>query len=194
MIKPDGPDIDGVDPELWLDQHGDYLYRFAFSRIRNRATAEDLVQETLLTAMKKIDSFEGRSSVRTWLAGIMRFKVIEQLRKSNKESSQVSYDDTSEPSDGTFDKLQHWNKTITNWADDPRQNFESKEFLSQLEGCLSKLREKQRLAFLLSVVDENDSDAVCGAIGVNENNLFVLLYRARMRLRGCLEANWIEAE
>lgn len=196
-IKMDNQDAaleSGRNAQLWLEEHGNYLYRFAFSRVRDRAAAEDLVQDTLLTAINRLDTFEGRSSMRTWLAGILRFKLMEYLRRSSRETLYSHQEESGDDSAGNFDRLQLWNKTFANWADDPDQCFESKEFLAQLQGCLSKLKDKQRLAFLLTVVDENESSAVCEALGVKENNLFVLLYRARMRLRGCLETNWVESK
>jgi RNA polymerase sigma factor (sigma-70 family) len=76
-----------VDPEVWVDDHGDVLYRFALARLRNSATAEDLVQETLLAAFKAKDRFEGRASVRSWLVGILKNKIIDFFRKRSRETS-----------------------------------------------------------------------------------------------------------
>ncbi|NIR14014.1 MAG: hypothetical protein GWN86_08695, partial [Desulfobacterales bacterium] len=70
-----------LDPEAWVDQYGDYLYRYAISRIHEPAVAEDLVQETLLAALQGKEGFKGRSSEKTWLTGILKYKIVDYIRK-----------------------------------------------------------------------------------------------------------------
>ena len=70
-----------MNPECWLDKHGDCLFRYALVRVRKREVAEDLVQETLLAAMRGREKFGGRSSERSWLCGILKHKVSDHFRK-----------------------------------------------------------------------------------------------------------------
>ena len=84
------------DPDTWLDQHGDSLYRFALVRVRETALAEDLVQETLLAAWRAKDSFAGGSAERTWLIAILKNKLIDHFRRSNRESPMPEMEDTDE--------------------------------------------------------------------------------------------------
>ena len=74
-----------LDPETWVDQHGDSLYRYALFRVREVQVAEDLVQETLLAALGAKDSFAERSAIRTWLFGILKHKNIDHIRKISRE-------------------------------------------------------------------------------------------------------------
>ena len=175
------------DINTWLEEHGDYLFAFALRRVGDRAAAEDLVQDTLLTGIKKLSSFEGRSSLRTWLTGIIKLKILERLRQTNREPI---LNENSDFIDGQFRKLELWNGIQRNWGSDPDKNVENGEFRQQFDDCLNKLKEKQRLAFTLHVVDEVSSGEICEALSVTESNLWTLLYRARMGLRDCLEKNW----
>src|SRR6267143_7154726 len=75
------------DPERWVDEHGDVLYRYALARVRKPEVAQDLIQETLLAAMRSHDRFAGQSSVRSWLCGILKHKLCDYYRKSGRETS-----------------------------------------------------------------------------------------------------------
>jgi len=74
------------DPAKWVDLYGNYLFRYAFFRVNNKSTAEDIVQETFLSALKAIDNFKFKSTEKTWLTGILKFKIIDYYRKKAKES------------------------------------------------------------------------------------------------------------
>lgn len=181
-------------PELWLEEHGDYLFRFALSRVRSRETAEDLVQETLLAAVRAQNSFQGRSTARTWLVSILKNKIIDHFRKANREI--LDNEGVVEPSEGPecFNTAGIWNSTVTDWAADPTTLLERKEFHKVLSECLQKLPHKMREIFTLKVLDDVDSKEICKVLGVSSSNLWVLLHRARMGLRDCIEKNWIETK
>lgn len=182
-----------LDPNVWLDEHGDHLYRFAITRVNRREVAEDLVQETLLTAVKRIGDFEGRSTIRTWLIGILKHKVLEYYRKVSREPDTEELSPETEVVKKNFDMLGLWNKTLSNWAGRPDERFESNEFFAQLKICLSKLSERARAAFTLHTIEDLSAEQVCENLSINQNHLWQLLYRARMGLRECIEKNWVEA-
>ena len=94
-----------LNPELWVDAHGDYLYRYALSRVRDTQIAEDCVQETLLSALKSRENFFGQSSERTWLTGILKHKIIDHFRKSSRESPVSNMESEENFTEDFFDKV-----------------------------------------------------------------------------------------
>lgn len=175
----------------WLTEHGDYLYRFALARLKDPHQAEDAVQETMLAAIKN-NSFDGESSAKTWLTGILKHKIIDLQRKQIREQpvSDLIDLDTSESSmDDFFDKSGHWlDKPQT--LDMPDNSLEQKQFLAVLDECLSKLPKKLKAIFMLRDVHELENENICKELDITATNAWVMLYRARMGLRKCLELNW----
>lgn len=177
------------DPAGWVDAHGDALFRYALIRVRDRSLAEDMVQEALLAAFQGRDSFSGRSSERTWLVGILKNKIADHFRRKAREGLR----DESflrENLGGPFDETGHWSPGPAEWGGDPADLFRQADFLDQLRRCLSEIPEGQASAFTLREVDGVEPREICKILEVSETNLWVLLHRARMRLRACLEANW----
>ncbi len=176
-------------PEVWLDEHGDALYRYARFRLNDSAVAEDLVQETLLAALQAQDSFAGRSTERTWLIGILKNKLIDHLRKAGREITiDVESDDDL---DALFDTASqvHWRTPPSVW-DNPLAALEQKQFWAVFSDCLGELPARQAQAFTLCEIEGLDGGEACKVLGVTATNVWVLLHRARLRLRGCLENNW----
>ena len=180
-----------TDPETWVESYGDYLFRYAWHRVQNRDVAEDLVQETLLAALRTRDGFEARSSEKTWLLSIMRHKIIDYIRKAGRERSmdnELSPDDISEE---FFDEKGMWAVKPSCWDTDPGKVLEKKEFWEKLMDCMAELPKKMAQAFSLREIEQMDSEEVSQVLEVSSNNLGVLLYRARLRLRRCLEVKWL---
>ncbi|MCB0323738.1 MAG: sigma-70 family RNA polymerase sigma factor [Bdellovibrionales bacterium] len=174
----------------WVAEHGDRLFRYALFRVRNRELAEDLVQDTLLAAFRSRESFEGRSSPYTWLVTILKNKIIDHVRK-NSRAPTVSLDDGFQDERGElFNRLGLWATELNEWDGGAEALIERKDFRLQLEQCLQKMPEKLRQAFIFKVIDGMESEAICEALQVSPNNLWVMLYRSRMRLRKCLDTNW----
>ncbi|OGV78081.1 MAG: RNA polymerase subunit sigma [Methylotenera sp. RIFCSPLOWO2_02_FULL_45_14] len=178
----------------WLNDHGDYLYRFALARLRDPHLAEDAVQETMLSAIKS-NSFEGNSSARTWLTGILKHKMIDLQRKQFREQSisdLIDLDATDTSMDDFFDQSGHWlDKPQT--FNMPDNTLEQKQFLSVLDNCINKLPKKLKSIFMLRDVHETDNENICKELDISATNAWVMLYRARMGLRKCLELNWTGA-
>jgi RNA polymerase sigma-70 factor (ECF subfamily) len=178
----------------WLNVHGDYLYRFALARLRDPHQAEDAVQETMLAAIKS-NSFEGDSSARTWLTGILKHKIIDLQRKQIREqplSDLVDFDASDTSMDDFFDQKGHWlEKPQT--LDMPENALEQKQFLSILSACMDKLPTKLAAIFMMRDVHEVENENICKELDITATNAWVMLYRARMGLRKCLEMNWVTA-
>jgi RNA polymerase sigma-70 factor (ECF subfamily) len=178
------------DPSDWVDRYGDYLFRFALLRLRDRSAAEDLVQETFLAALRNRGSFSGKSSESTWLIGILKHKIADHFRRQSREGS-VRDDDPPDPAgEGVFDASGHWAAGPANWGANPADLLRQKEFLDQLAECLSDLSPNHANAFTLREIEGLDTREICKVLNVTETNLWVILHRARMLLRRCLETRW----
>lgn len=179
-------------PSQWVDLHGDALFRYALLRLRDRSAAEDVVQEAFLAAVKSRGEFQGASEVRTWLIGILRHKISDHFRKNGRETQIDGPDDVDPDMDNWFDQKGRWLKPPKNWEFNPAEVAERKEFWEVLQGCMEALPGHASEAFSLRVVNDASAADVCKVLGITSTNLWVLLHRARTRLRACLEAKWFE--
>ena len=182
------------DPESWVDEHGDALFRYALFRIQDGQVAEDLVQETFLAALRAKDSFAGRSSVRTWLFGILKHKIIDHIRKVSRERPAEDIEKIASFTGETFDERGGWNSRPAEWSTDPSLLFQQREFWDILQHCLSQLPQRLQQAFTLRELDGFSAEEVRKILKVSATNGGVMLHRARLRLRGCLETNWFDHE
>jgi RNA polymerase sigma-70 factor (ECF subfamily) len=174
----------------WLNEHGDYLYRFALARLRDPHQAEDVVQETFLAAIKS-SSFAEQSAPRTWLTGILKHKIIDVMRKNVREvavSDLVNEDEAS--TDDFFDAAGHWADKPLKW-DLPENALEQQQFLGILQMCMDRLPSKLAVLFLMRDVHDTDNEEICKELNITTTNAWVMLYRARLGLRKCLEINWL---
>lgn len=185
-----------IDPARWVDEHGDSLFRYAVSRVRDEAAAEDIVQDTLLSALRSLESYAGKAAERTWLVGILKNKVADHFRKGARE---VTFDPT-ETDLSEFDPMfertdeweNHWHDTLSPriWHRSPEESLEQSEFFGVLQDCLAKLPERVANAFTLREMNDIDAVEVCEILGLTQSNFWVMMHRARMSLRRCIEINW----
>lgn len=181
------------DPDQWVDQFGDLLYRYAIHHLRRSDAAEDAVQETFIAALRARDSFQGRSSPQTWLVGILKKKIFDAMRKQYRERP------VSEPVDGlheafsenAFFKWGHWVNPPSAW-NSPEKALEDDEFWVTLNQCMEGLTPSMSEAFSLRTLEDCPTEDICNILNISPTNLGVLLHRARLRLRQCLENNWFQ--
>lgn len=178
------------DPGEWLERHGDVLFRFALTRVGDRDVAEDLVQETLLAALKSRDRFAQQSTEQTWLVAILRFKVADYFRRLHREPARNSVENLGQVLSSEFDEAGYWKTGTADWFGDPGQALQDREFWDVFRECLAKLPEMHADAFCLREFEEQTTEEICKTLGISATNLGVRLYRARMSLRRCLELNW----
>ncbi|MBN1870637.1 MAG: sigma-70 family RNA polymerase sigma factor [Candidatus Omnitrophica bacterium] len=181
-----------IAPEHWVDEYGNYLFHFALSRLRNSTEAENAVQETFLAALKARKDFSGKSSERTWLVGILKHKIIDIMRKSYREKPVTDLQDNEETIDQFFDHAGHPKGDVGHWTPKPDELLEKKEFWKVFYKCAGKLPPTAADAFLLREVEKMESKEICGILNITLSNLWVLLHRARLQLRECLEINWFK--
>ncbi len=191
--KQSGTDKQLDDPKTWVEQYGDSLYRFAQARIKDPSIAEDLVQETFLAALGARKNFKGRSTTRTWLIAILKHKIVDYIRKKVREQDTDKLESMTDGIDVNFTDRGDWQLRPSRWAKNPMKLYEQKEFMDVLYHCLAELPDRQAEAFMLREIDGLSTEEVCKELNITATNSWVMLYRARMLLRGCLENNWIDA-
>lgn len=181
---------DEPNPDTWLQEHGNYLYSYALLSVKDKHVAEDLVQETLLAALTAKDSFAYQSTIRTWLTGILKHKLIDYYRKQGR---MVTFDDLVDEEDNFLDSFF---KTNSRWIDqpdvfpNPESAFQQKEFWKVFQKCLSGLKPRQAEVFLAKEIHGMSNDEICKCFSLTPTNGWVLLHRARLSLIKCLKINW----
>jgi RNA polymerase sigma-70 factor (ECF subfamily) len=187
---------DTLDPAQWLAAHGDYLYRFAMKHLHNTALAEDAVQDTLLAALKAKDKYGGGSSVRTWLTGILKHKIVDIIRKQSREAAYPG--DTGDGIEQMenldkilFDARGEWTVPQTSWGN-PESVLEQERFWHAFTACLDDLPPKLAQLFSLRELSGLQTAELCEAMNITSSNVWVILHRARLALKECLEGTWLK--
>lgn len=169
------------------------LLRYARAQLRNEAWAEDAVSETLLAALEKPQAFAGQSQLRTWLVGILKHKLIDQLRRQSREATVLTTDDEADLDEALFRADGHWREAPRDWGD-PEHHLRQRQFFEVLEACVEHLPATQGRVFMMREWLELSSDDICKQLSISSTNLWVLLHRARLRLRDCLQQRWFDAK
>jgi RNA polymerase sigma-70 factor (TIGR02943 family) len=182
-----------LNPHKWVKTYADYLYAFAIVRVSDEELAKDLVQETFLAALQRAAAFEGKSTERTWLTAILKNKIIDVYRKKSSGLKQVEMTG-NEPQEGFFNtddghwKQEHWPQTFGIEEYDPLHN---KEFNLVLQLCMQKLPALWLSVFTMKHMDDATSENICSELKISPNNFWVIIHRAKLNLRACLQKNWI---
>ncbi len=175
-----------------IEQHRAYLLRYASLQLRDAGAAEDAVQDTLIAALEGWDRFGGKSSVKTWLTGILKHKIIDHIRRQSREQPLVAGDSDqgeAEAVDALFLENGHWRQPPSNWGD-PDKALENKAFMAVFEDCARNMSAKTSRAFMMREVMELPTEEICKELDISTTNCWVMLHRARLTLRECLEMKW----
>ena len=183
----DGPN---VDPTQWVEQYGDYLFRYANARLRDANAAEEVVQDTFLNGIRYLKQYSGAGTERAWLLGILKRKIIDFVRKRNRQQRVGQYEDDHDPTNQLFDAKGNWNKQAIPWSIAPDQRIESSELWQVVRDCLTHLPQGQADVFTLSVMEGMDSDEICESLSITPSNLWVRMHRARLGLAKCVGSKW----
>ncbi len=200
MTAPNATIAAQTDPKDWVELYGDYLYRFAMTRVRDPALAEDMVQETFLAALRKRTSFAGRSSERSWLASILKNKVYDHFRKHSRVTnySEEAFFEKEEKDlfthDGEWPGGWKPESVPLDWSEKPGRGLDREEFWRAFHHCTSLLPRNVAQVFQMREVDELETDTICETLNITPNNLWVILHRARLAMRKCLEENWVRRD
>jgi RNA polymerase sigma-70 factor (ECF subfamily) len=182
-----------IDPTHWVEEYGDYLYTYAYYRVNSKEKAEDIVQDTFLSALKARENFKGESSEKTWLVSILKRKIVDHYRKKSRskeeEDNQVEYE-MPFIKEGTNKGMWDPNRAPADWEDQGIHQIDREEFYKVLKLCISLLPDKWADVFRLKTLEELSSANICKELGISASNLWVILHRARHRLRECFETKW----
>ncbi|MBW2297593.1 MAG: sigma-70 family RNA polymerase sigma factor [Deltaproteobacteria bacterium] len=176
-----------INPEAWVDEYGDVLFGFALARVKDRETAEDIVQETFLAAVRAREQFKGQSSEKTWLFGILKHKLVDHYRKNKSTVHVQDFIQDPDSLEAFFNAKGSWRIRPENWRADPGKSQENREFLDHFYRCLSGLSQKTADVFAYREIEGLSTREICQRLGITLSNCWVILYRARMLLRRCLE-------
>jgi RNA polymerase sigma-70 factor (ECF subfamily) len=181
-----------------IESHRPYLVRYALSQLRDSQLAEEAVQEALLSALESLSNFEGKSSLRTWLTSILRFKVIDLQRRAISDRTHLELTDFAAETaddwlDDLFDETGHWRVAPQAWSN-PEAALEQRRFWETFERCLDKLPAAGGRVFFKREIAGEETETICKEEGITASNCWVILHRARLSLRACLEMNWFGNE
>ena len=179
-------------PAAWPARFGDELYRFALSRISDPEAAEELVQETFLSALANLATFRAEASERTWLFVILRRKIIDHYRRQARTPHvglEALSDGGGAPESDYFNPATgHWNgpQAPASWlrADAALEQQEQHEILRR---CQERLSAQQGAVFAMRFVEELSAEEICQELGLTSANYWVIVHRAKLQLRRCLE-------
>jgi RNA polymerase sigma-70 factor (TIGR02943 family) len=165
------------------------LMRFARAQLRNDAWAEDAVSDTVLAALAKPQAFAGQSQLKTWLVGILKHKLVDQIRRHSREVSATTEEDGQDIDALLFNDGGMWREPPAEWGD-PEATLGQREFFEVLEVCVEELPGVQGRIFMMREWLELDTAEICKELAITPTNAWVLLHRARLRLQMCLQQRW----
>ncbi len=191
-----------LNPKDWVSNYGDYLFSIALMKTNNTAVAEDLVQDTFLSAIKAAASFKGESAEKTWLVRILQNKIIDYYRKKDILKGSVDYlHDTENSFDEHFFQTDtkssaHWKPDVAPdpWKSEADSSLNQGEFNKVLELCMQKLPAKLLPVFVSKFIEDEDSEKICKNYDISSSNYWVIIHRAKLLMRSCLEKNWFSSE
>lgn len=177
-----------------LESFRSALTKYARRCLRNAADVEDAVQDTLTAAMET-EGFAGRSAVSTWLHGILKHKIVDVYRHQARMPLLDSTPDRDGPDeiDALFKPDGTWRDAPAAWPA-PEAALESRQLLVVLDSCLDQLPKATARALLMREIMGLEVREICEVLGVSANHCYVMLFRARMRLRVLLERHWLGSE
>jgi RNA polymerase sigma-70 factor (TIGR02943 family) len=182
------------DPLSWVEKYADYLYGFAMSRLRDEDVAKDLVQDTFLAGLQRLDRFEGNSEEKTWLTAILKNKIADFYRKqSSRGLSDLKLTDAEGEQQDFFDaETGHWNEKYRPQAFglELENPLMMKELGSILNECLAKLPGLWFSVFSMKHMDDLASELICTELKLTAANFWVIMHRTKLNLRACLQKNW----
>ncbi|MGR8952681.1 MAG: sigma-70 family RNA polymerase sigma factor [Gammaproteobacteria bacterium] len=180
-----------------LAEHRPVLFRYALLKLRDHELADDAVQETLLAAWQSADAFQGKAGFRTWLIGILKHKIADHWRRTEREVltddfERADPDGVENEDEDFFLRNGHWNGGPSTWQD-PEAALKQQEFWAIYETCQNNLPAKMAQVFMLRELVGLEAEEICQEIGISDANYWVTMYRARLRLRECLEIRWFNS-
>ncbi len=180
--------LSAFNPGKWVENYADALYAYTMARVNDMQQAEDIVQNTFLSAWKARDTYKGQASEKNWLYAILKNKIVDHYR--TQSSSRITLATGEEE---IYFEDGHWSEATApkDWGVNLGQPVETKEFYSILDKCRQKLKDIQQSVFVMKYMEDISSEEICKQLNISPSNYWVLIHRAKLHLRKCLEKNWI---
>lgn len=179
-----------INTNEWVDRYADSLFNYANIRLNDTDLAKDLVQDTFISALKAIDKFEHKSSVKTWLYSILKRKIIDHWRKQeSRKTNPMSYFQQEGSKKGGFIDGHNPKGRLA----EVEETIENEELRDALTRCIGALPVKWKGIVIDKLVEDKESEEVCNEHDISASNLWVIIHRAKVQLRDCLERKWFEA-
>lgn len=191
------------DPSTWVKNYADDLFRFAVTKVNDPTLAEDLVQDSFLSALKALGQFKGESNEKTWLISILKNKIIDHYRNKARQREfpehsllYLHLDETETGNAPFFDEQGSWHKDQRplNWGIDEEHPLDNPEFKKVLNHCLEKLPSNWLAVFKLKFMEAKESKEICKELSLSASNYWVIMHRAKLQLRACLEKKWFHSQ
>lgn len=179
-----------LNPKKWIDSYADYLFNYTITRVNDKDTAEDLVQETFFSGLKSAQNFKGEASERTWLISILKRKIIDHYRKINSTKGKAEVRVNFSESDTEGDWLEE--RVADPFDKNAENEIENTELGLAIHNCLEKLPQKQADIFKKKTIQNFDTEAICNEYNITPSNLWVIIHRARTTLANCLDETWFK--
>lgn len=178
-----------------LDGLRDDMLKFARLQLRDDAAAEDAVQETFAAALSNRKSFGHRAQIKTWVFGILKNKIVDIIRERIRSPSQAIDEIPENAYDDLFDEQGYWQEDArpSSWGD-PEKSFSSQQFWGIFEICLTRLPENTARVFMMREMLGFETEEICKELNISPTNCWVVLHRARMGLKLCLDERWFNLE
>ena len=173
-----------LNPRLWVQKYGDIFYQYALGRLNDSQTAEDVVQETFLAAIKSSINFRGDSLESTWLSSILRKKTIDVIRKRERRRRTQPISDGAEVNNYSEDQCLE--VIGASFSMSPSKAMADAEFMNLVQTCLAGLPKNQADVFVLRELEQLEPEVICELLEISRKNLWVRLYRARVALAKCI--------
>ncbi len=178
-----------ANPNKWIDNYADYLFYYAKSRVSDTDIAKDLMQETFYAGIKGLDNFKGDCSEKTWLTSILKRKVVDQYRKMNSKKEKAF---VSMPFYSDGENKGNWIEERAPNSIESSNKIENEELGQALKKCIGGLPQKNRMVFEMKTLHNISTEEICKDLEISSSNLWVIIHRARVQLRACMEKNWFK--
>jgi RNA polymerase sigma-70 factor (ECF subfamily) len=180
-----------VNPQIWIEEYREPLFKYALARLRDADLAEESIQETFLAALQSRKGFQGLASEKTWLISILKRKIYDHFRRIGRDRQFKTTFPTDRLRNNVFDSGRIPAVRSRIWFSDPSMVYEQKEFLKIIKHALAELPDRTAQAFILREVIELSSQEICEFMDISVYNLYVMVHRARKRLRDDLQMKWL---
>lgn len=180
----------------WVIEYSDYLLQLAVFKTGDKQVAEDLVQDTFISAYQGFDQFKKKSSPKTWLVSIIKNKIIDHQRKESRQAGKIpstSYDENQIIND-QFDNYGNWkkNQRPVPWDNESENLLDNSNFIMILNNCTSDLPTIHEAVLRLKYIDNKNSENICKELEISTSNYWQLIHRAKLKLRKCLDIKWFK--